>query len=361
LRDVSFEVRHGEAVGFIGRNGAGKSTLLKILARVTRPTAGRAEIYGRVGSLLEVGTGFHPELTGRENVYLNGAILGMARAEIRDKFDAIVDFSGVEAFLDTPVKRYSSGMHTRLAFAVAAHLNPDILIVDEVLAVGDAAFQKKCLGKMGEIAQQGRTVLFVSHNMGIMQTLCKRAIVLADGAVVFDDITDRAASFYLGGLEAAAAESLADRVDRSGAGAVRLHAIEITSGNGNPGILMAGGPARFRFVMNAACLQGWCGFTIYDHMGGPVTHLNTRQRSPEDRDNGGHQEFVCEIDELPLVPGRYRVATALYGNGELQDLLSAAAYFNVEHGAIRGRPVSSAQGAYGRVALPHRWILPSEQ
>jgi lipopolysaccharide transport system ATP-binding protein len=184
LKDVSFDVKRGEAVGIIGRNGAGKSTLLKILSRITEPTEGRVEGYGRVGSLLEVGTGFHPELTGRENIYLNGAILGMTRSEINRKFDEIVAFSEVEKFLDTPVKRYSSGMYVRLAFAVAAHLEPEILFVDEVLAVGDAAFQKKCLGKMGDVTQQGRTVLFVSHNMAAVQSLCSRAIVLNNGVIV---------------------------------------------------------------------------------------------------------------------------------------------------------------------------------
>jgi lipopolysaccharide transport system ATP-binding protein len=359
LRDVSFEVRHGEAIGIIGRNGAGKSTVLKILSQVTHPSKGRAEIYGRVGSLLEVGTGFHPELTGRDNVYLNGAILGMSRSEIRSKFDAIVDFSGVEQFLDTPVKRYSSGMHARLAFAVAAHLDPEILIVDEVLAVGDAAFQKKCLGKMGELAQSGRTVLFVSHNLGIMQSLCQRGIFLAHGVVACDDTAERAATFYLGQLEAAANESLGERTDRSGSGMVRFHNIEITSSNGNAGVLTTGAQARFRLVMSGVCQQPWCGITIYDHMGGPITHLNSRLRSHEDRENGSPREFICDIDDLLLLPGRYRVAAALYGNGEVQDHLTSAAYFNVEHGAIRGRPVSE-QAGYGRVALPHRWILPSQ-
>lgn len=183
LKDVNFEIRRGEVVGVIGRNGAGKSTLLKVLSRITEPTVGRIEIRGRVASLLEVGTGFHPELTGRENIYLNGAILGMTHGEIRRKFDEIVDFAEVERFLDTPVKRYSSGMYVRLAFAVAAHLEPEILIVDEVLAVGDAEFQKKCLGKMGEVAGQGRTVLFVSHNMAAVATLCEKAILLRQGQV----------------------------------------------------------------------------------------------------------------------------------------------------------------------------------
>ena len=178
LRDASFELKRGEVLGIIGRNGAGKSTLLKILSRVTRPTYGRAKINGRVGSLLEVGTGFHPELTGRENIYLNGAVLGMSKSEIRQRFDEIVGFAEIERFLDTPVKRYSSGMYMRLAFAIAAHLEPEILIVDEVLAVGDAAFQKKSLGKMGEVAKEGRTVLLVSHNMAAIRSLCERAILI---------------------------------------------------------------------------------------------------------------------------------------------------------------------------------------
>src|SRR5881398_721108 len=185
LRGVSFEVKQGEVLGIIGRNGAGKSTLLKILSRITEPTTGRVLLTGRIGSLLEVGTGFHPELTGRENILLNGAILGMSRREIVRKFDAIVDFAEVERFLDTPVKHYSSGMYVRLAFAVAAHLNPEILVVDEVLAVGDVAFQKKCLGKMSEVSEGGRTVIFVSHNLAAVEALCRRGVVLDRGRVVF--------------------------------------------------------------------------------------------------------------------------------------------------------------------------------
>lgn len=196
LNDVSFEVKRGDVLGIIGRNGAGKSTLLKILSRITEPTRGRAEIYGRVGSLLEVGTGFHPELTGRENVYLNGAILGMKRGEIDRKFDEIVAFAEIEKFMDTPVKRYSSGMYVRLAFAVAAHLEPEILVVDEVLAVGDAAFQKKCLGKMGDVATEGRTVLFVSHNMKAVSQLCGRAVLLSGGRVTHEGVTEEVLQAY---------------------------------------------------------------------------------------------------------------------------------------------------------------------
>jgi len=197
LDNVSFTVQQGEALGIIGRNGAGKSTLLKILSRVTAPTSGVVKVKGRIGSLLEVGTGFHPELTGRENVYLNGAILGMKKAEVARKFDEIVDFSGVEKFIDTPVKRYSSGMYVRLAFSVAAHLDPEILIVDEVLAVGDAEFQKRCLGKMGDVAGEGRTVLFVSHNMQAIQNLCNRTLVMETGNLCFDGLTNDAVSYYL--------------------------------------------------------------------------------------------------------------------------------------------------------------------
>ncbi len=196
LKDVSFDIHQGDVVGFIGRNGAGKSTLLKILSRITEPTSGEIKLYGRVGSLLEVGTGFHPELTGRENIFLNGAILGMPKSEIRSQFDAIVAFSGVESFLDTPVKRYSSGMYVRLAFAVAAHLNPEILIIDEVLAVGDAEFQSKCLGKMKEVAKGGRTVLFVSHNMNAVSQLCNRAVLLNKGQVQVAGELDRVISAY---------------------------------------------------------------------------------------------------------------------------------------------------------------------
>ncbi len=225
LKDVCFEVKRGEVVGIIGRNGAGKTTLLKILSRITEPTEGYAEIRGRVGSLLEVGTGFHPELTGRENIYLNGAIIGMKKAEIDRKFDEIVAFAEIEKFLDTPVKRYSSGMYVRLAFAVAAHLEPEILLVDEVLAVGDAAFQKKCLGKMGDVAKEGRTVLFVSHNMAAVQNLCRRSLLLNDGQVVLDGSTDRVVMKYLSWIQSRTSAPLSNRKDREGNGALRFKRI----------------------------------------------------------------------------------------------------------------------------------------
>jgi homopolymeric O-antigen transport system ATP-binding protein len=226
VQDVSFEVKHGEIVGIIGRNGAGKSTLLKILARITEPTTGFAEICGRMGSLLEVGTGFHPELTGRENIQLNGAILGMKRAEIRQNFDEIVAFAEVEQFIDTPVKHYSSGMYLRLAFAVAAHLEPEILLVDEVLAVGDAAFQKKCLSKMGEVAGKGRTVLFVSHNMLAIQSLCTKTILLANGRIAINGPTEQAVTKYLASMEQLQNQPMAQREDRVGGERFRFASVQ---------------------------------------------------------------------------------------------------------------------------------------
>jgi len=227
LKDINFEVKQGEVLGIIGKNGAGKSTLLKILSRVTTPTVGEIKVKGRIASLLEVGTGFHPELTGRENIFLNGAILGMSKQEIRSKFDEIVDFSGVERYIDTPVKRYSSGMYVRLAFAVAAHLEPEILIVDEVLAVGDAEFQKKCLGKMKDVSGQGRTVLFVSHNMGAIQSLCTRGLCMNNGRVSLDGKIDEVVSHYLTNNSEYVDVDLSERKDRSGNGRLRFTKITI--------------------------------------------------------------------------------------------------------------------------------------
>ena len=228
LKDVSFDVTEGEVVGIVGRNGAGKSTLLKVLSQITEPTEGEVRIRGRVASLLEVGTGFHPELTGRENIYLNGAILGMSRAEIRKKFDQIVDFSEVEAFIDTPVKRYSSGMYVRLAFAVAAHLEPEILVVDEVLAVGDLAFRKKCMGKMDEVAKGGRTVFFVSHNMSAVQLLCTRGLLLKSGNLELDGPAKSVVTGYMSNFAATSADIIdLDGFARKGSGRARLKTLQI--------------------------------------------------------------------------------------------------------------------------------------
>ncbi len=234
LKELSFEVKQGEVVGIIGRNGAGKSTLLKLLSRVTEPTTGQVELYGRIGALLEVGTGFHPELTGRENIYLNGAILGMTRADIRRHFDEIVAFAEVEKFVDTPVKRYSSGMYLRLAFAVAAHLEPEILVVDEVLAVGDFAFQAKCIGKMGDVAKTGRTVLFVSHNLQVVHSLCTRTILIDAGRITHDGATDtvlRAYNHHSQVQTNITDINLKDRLNRA-SGAVRFTSIVATDEEG---------------------------------------------------------------------------------------------------------------------------------
>jgi homopolymeric O-antigen transport system ATP-binding protein len=361
LKDVSFQVKPGEVVGIIGRNGVGKSTLLRILAGITDPTEGYADIYGRVGSLLEVGTGFHPELTGRENIYLNGAILGMKKVEIERKLDEIVAFAEIDKFLDTPVKHYSSGMHVRLAFSVAAHLEPEILLVDEVLAVGDMAFQRKCLGKMDDVAQAGRTVVFVSHNMGLLQTLCKRGIFLQRGAVDTDGTITQAVDAYLQTLEQVRSQDLSKRTDRKGQGKSRLIGAEVTNNhNGSPSILKTGHPARFVFQVDAHIPGMACNFNVYDTIGQPVTSFQSRVRGPEDSsDPGNGLKFVCELDELLLLPGRYRVDVAIIGDNRLQDFIEAATVFEVGEGQVRGRPVQP-DGKFS-VSMSHRWTLPSDR
>jgi lipopolysaccharide transport system ATP-binding protein len=358
LKDISFQINAGEVVGIIGRNGAGKSTLLKILSGITDPTQGYADLYGRIGSLLEVGTGFHPELTGRENISLYGAILGMGRMEIARKLDEIVAFAEVDKFLDTPVKHYSSGMYVRLAFSVAAHLEPEILLVDEVLAVGDMAFQRKCLGKMDDVAQEGRTVVFVSHNMGLLQQLCQRGIFLQHGTVHTDGTIAEAVDAYLQTLDQAKARELSQRTDRKGLGKVRLIAAEVT--NGSSAILRTGRPARFVFQIDSLVPGLACNFNVYDTIGQPVTSFQSRVRGPEDSsDPGNGLKFICELDELLLLPGRYRVDVAIIGDNRLQDFVEAAAVFEVAEGHVRGRPVQS-DGKFS-VSMSHRWTLPADR
>ncbi len=360
LKDVSFDIRAGDVVGIIGRNGAGKSTLLKILSGITDPTQGYADIFGRVGSLLEVGTGFHPELTGRENIYLNGAILGMKKAEIERKLDEIVAFAEIDRFLDTPVKHYSSGMYVRLAFSVAAHLEPEILVVDEVLAVGDVAFQRKCLGKMGDVAQEGRTVLFVSHNMGLLQTLCERGIFLNQGAVQVDGTITEAVDAYLQTLELARTQDLLHRTDRKGVGHVRLVGTEVSNGShAAASVLKTGHPARFTFWVNAFVHGMGCDFFIYDTIGQPVTSFKSKLRGPDDAvDPSNSCRFVCEVDELLLLPGRYRIDVAIVGDNRLQDFIEAAGVFEVGEGHVRGRQ-AQANGKFN-VCMSHRWIVPTK-
>jgi len=361
LRDLSLTVRSGEVVGLIGHNGAGKSTLLKILSRITEPSAGYADVTGRVGSLLEVGTGFHPELTGRENVFLNGAILGMRRSEIRARFDEIVEFAELERFLDTPVKRYSSGMSVRLAFAVAAHLEPEILLVDEVLAVGDAAFQRKSLGKMNEVAKEGRTVIFVSHNLAIIQALCTRGILLERGEVKADAPIVEAIDSYLRTLESAATDDLLERRDRDNRAydETLVRRLEILdAGGGPPNVVVAGRPARIVIDVTEHLPKMECQLTIVNSLGQPVSTLDSEMSAPVDvRGPEPGTRLECEIETLPLLPGRYRIDVIVKGKRHIQDGLQAAAFFDVEPGVVGGRPI--AVEADGDVSLPHSWRLPA--
>lgn len=317
LRDVSFEVHQGETLGIVGRNGAGKSTLLKILSRITEPSEGRATLHGRVGSLLEVGTGFHPELTGRENVFMNGTILGMRRYEIEQRFDEIVDFSGIEKFIDTPVKRYSSGMGVRLAFAVAAHLQPEILIVDEVLAVGDRQFQKKCLGKMEDIASEGRTVLFVSHNMQAIRTLCTRTIVLNYGQVIADGATADSLPTYYDTMKRMNIDADASKHDpkkRRGNGAVRFSHIRIEDTKGNETYYHAMG-SRIRFVMRYQVMEpiNELYFAMYLKSGTDSEILagTTQLISDKPLEPGYQGEFILDFPNPPLRPHEYPLLFAL--------------------------------------------------
>ncbi|MCC7145352.1 MAG: ABC transporter ATP-binding protein [Phycisphaeraceae bacterium] len=311
LRDVSFDVGRGEVVGIIGNNGAGKSTLLKVLSRITGPTKGWAEIQGRVGSLLEVGTGFHPELTGRENIYLNGATLGMRNAEISRHFDQIVEFSEIERFLDTPVKRYSSGMYVRLAFAVAAHLQPEILIVDEVLAVGDTAFQKKCLGKMGDVAQGGRTVLLVSHNMAAIQHLCKRTVVLRKGQVLHQGPTHEAIRTYLRSLEGEhELASLEQAPERSGDGRAIITAFYLRDGDGREvSSATCGQPItlvfRYRVQSPKPLYHVVPSFSIRDEYGKSLILHRSNFTGQSFEGLSGEGEFSCTIPRLPLTANTY--------------------------------------------------------
>ena len=313
LRDVSFAIGHGEVTGIIGRNGAGKSTLLKILSRITRPTDGRAVLRGRVGSLLEVGTGFHPELTGRENIFLNGAILGMTRAEITRKLDEIVDFAEVDEFIDTPVKHYSSGMYLRLAFAVAAHLEPEILLVDEVLAVGDASFQRKCLGKMGDVARAGRTVLLVSHNLDAILRLCPHSLLIDGGRLAaFDDSTVVVAHYLAGD----GTKPMPDRwidfppATQRGSGGARFVAARYTSGDpATGGHAVSGGPLRvtMRIAATADTSLPSLGVTIRSQTGVRLVNADVITEGRTIALRPGCNELALHIDALYLNPGLYLV------------------------------------------------------
>jgi lipopolysaccharide transport system ATP-binding protein len=367
IRDLSFDISHGDVVGIIGRNGAGKSTLLKILSRITDPTSGRAEICGRVASLLEVGTGFHQELTGRENISLNGAILGMRKPEIAARFDEIVAFSEIEKFLDTPVKHYSSGMYVRLAFAIAAHLEPEILIVDEILAVGDLTFQKKCLGKMNDVSRGGRTVLFVSHNMAAVENLCKHGIVLDHGKLAFEGPLRNAVEFYFNSLGPICQAdghvfnlaNAADRVSRVGK---LLKQLELYTEGDRPvreGIRI-GEPLKIRihFELPAATSSFNIGLGFNNIFGQRIfTAHSLFEAERSDKERVGPQTFVCDIPSFTLTPGSYTTRLWLdIGNTEA-DLIEDAARVDVLEADYYGTGKVPWNGAF---VLAHRWYHDSD-
>ncbi len=334
LQDVSFEVKQGEVLGIIGRNGAGKSTLLKILSRVTEPTTGRAEVYGRIASLLEVGTGFHAELTGRENIFLNGAILGMKKREIEGKFDEIVAFAEIEKFLDTPVKRYSSGMYVRLAFAVAAHLEPEILIVDEVLAVGDAAFQKKCLGQMEHVANTGRTVIFVSHNLGALLQLCPQSILLNEGRIVAagssKEVSDRYLSIVFSPDQAKQPRA---SVERKPDDRLRFTDTYLRNPLGHVTTTpVAGDPIDIILEFESFEDLSHVRFmlTLFNQQMVAVTHCNVGAYGQSLHVSQGKGHVNCHIPRLPLPIGSYKIAVAAADDRGTLDLVPSACFFNVE-------------------------------
>src|SRR5437660_9548045 len=363
LRDVSFDVQQGETLGVIGRNGAGKSTLLKIASRITSPTEGSVKLRGRLASLLEVGTGFHPELTGRENIFLNGAILGMRKVEISRRFDEIVAFAEVEKFLDTPVKHYSSGMYVRLAFAVAAHLDPEILVVDEVLAVGDLSFQKKCLGKMSEVSRGGRTVLFVSHNMAAIENLCTRGIVLHQGQLCFDGGSKEAIQYYLNSLSVQSGAGSV--VDLDGVGDRRsivsplLRRLEFFTENEQP--LTEGLPigsrlkVKVHFDLPSPTANFNVGLGFNNSYGHRIfTAHSVFEPNRWDRERVGRQVMSCEIPSVTLMPGEYSVKVLLDFNGSEAYAIEDAAKMTVLESDFYGTGKVPWNGA---LVLKHCWYL----
>jgi len=364
LRDIDLTVEEGEVLGVIGRNGAGKSTLLKILSRITKPTTGEALVRGRVGSLLEVGTGFHPELTGRENIFLNGAILGMRRDEIRRRFDEIIDFAGVERFLDTPVKRYSSGMQIRLAFAVAAHLEPEILLVDEVLAVGDAAFQKKCLGKISGVAKSGRTVLYVSHNLPTVLSLTSRCVCIEGGEVRFDGSPEAAVADYLKMMEASRSEVLESRSDRSGSGRMRLTGVEFRNRQGESiSSALAGKEVQIAIDYRAdggkELRSVDVAMSFFSSTEEKLFTTTTAVSSGFDR-LPAEGTIVCSIPKLPLQPGSYPFEVFCLVEGDMADRIEHAGELDVAGGDFfgTGRLPNAVRGP---LLVGHTWGASSKK
>ncbi len=358
LKDISHEVKRGEVVGIIGRNGAGKSTLLKILSRITVPTEGLVRIHGRVGSLLEVGTGFHYELTGRENIYLSGAILGMKRSEIERKFDAIVAFAEVEKFIDTPVKRYSSGMFVRLAFAVAAHLEFDILLIDEILAVGDAAFQEKCIGTMERSASGGRTVLFVSHNMASIQHLCKRAILLQSGRIVAEGLPQEVVSTYLSGDQQGSSVSIRDWDDRRTNGQGRIVHFEITDTDGQAiSSIPFGAGVRFSILaeFSEPLVDPCFGIHVHNAAGKPLLDLRSIHSGLRIGRVEGGVVVHALVENLGLYPGEYLLSPWIS---------DAACYYGIDSVKFCAKfRVLPAPGPHGDLRLDSRngdyWVQSS--
>lgn len=362
LNDVNLEIQDGDVVGIIGRNGSGKSTLLKILSRITTPTTGTARIRGRVASLLEVGTGFHPELTGRDNVYLNGSILGMPRDMIKAKFDEIVAFSGVEEFIDTPVKRYSSGMRVRLAFAVAANLEPDILIVDEVLAVGDAEFQKKCLGKIGDAAKSGRTILFVSHNAAAVENLCTKGVVLNNGKVLFTGTQTEALQFY-GESTAKQAEPIGLRTDRKGTGEVLIQEIGLTDDSGRALASVVPGEnfcirLKYENVDGLTYPHFIAAVTIKSYLDVPLVYVSSDITGDELGGGLGKSGWLtCRVRNLALLPGHYRIDCTLLNQpkgARILDKVDGALDFEVQSSDFYG---SGKLPHFGVLLSPSNWSL----
>jgi len=357
LRDVSFEVKRGEVLGIIGRNGAGKSTLLKVLSRITEPTRGRVRMRGRVSALLEVGTGFHPELTGRENVYLNGTIMGMTKREIDRKFDEIVEFSGVAKFLDTPVKRYSSGMKVRLAFAVAAHLEPEILIVDEVLAVGDASFQKKCLGKMRDVATgQGRTVLFVSHNMAAVQELCTRAIFLENGQYRLDDKPRVVVGHYLSMIKPLSNLDLSERTDRESNGRLKFTKVRIIVDGEEVNLIHHGDDVTFElsFEAQAGAVPRSLrfGISLLNSTGVKFLGIDSGATDFGTSELPSQGTLRCHIPRFPVISGTYRALLFAGVKGEVFDKVEDA--FEIE---VTGKSYPKV----GFFSIDHQWSLSGTQ
>ncbi len=363
LRNINFEVKQGEVLGIIGKNGAGKSTLLKILSRVTSPTTGSIKTRGRIASLLEVGTGFHGELTGRENIFMNGAILGMSNPEIKRKLDEIIDFSGCEKYIDTPVKRYSSGMTVRLGFAVAAHLEPEILVIDEVLAVGDAEFQKKAIGKMQDLSRgEGRTVLFVSHNMGSVQSLCTSGLLLENGALTFNGNTEEAIAKYLTGNKESVSD-LTEIKERKGAGNIFLTNIIL----GNPQLETAvfklgeriGFHLKFNVKKNFGANRLRFLIGVYNDREESILRFDSDANAKielGDKSNNGAVSCVME-DHLTITPGRYSVNIAIFNNGVLEDHITGKVLFEIINDNYLGGSRTLDDIKLAKVLYKHNWNL----